>query len=100
MTIVFWKPGKPDYTKGNAYHPIALKNTLGKLIESVITELLSYVLEEYQLIPLQHYEGRPRRTGEEAMVILMERIMHAWKGVSYSIVFMDVAGAFNYVHHK
>jgi hypothetical protein len=35
------------------------------------------------------------------MMMLMERIMHAWKeGVKYSVIFMDVAGAFNYVHHK
>jgi Reverse transcriptase (RNA-dependent DNA polymerase)/Endonuclease-reverse transcriptase len=100
-TVVLRKPGKPDYTKANAYRPIALENTLGKLIESVVTELLSYAVEEYELIPPQHYGGRPGRTGEEAMVMLMERIKHAWKeGSRYSVVFMDVAGAFNYVHHK
>jgi hypothetical protein len=49
----------------------------------------------------QHYRGRPGRTGEEAMLMLMERVKHAWKeGVCYSAIFMDVAGAFNYVHHK
>jgi ribonuclease HI/endonuclease/exonuclease/phosphatase family metal-dependent hydrolase len=100
-TVVIRKPGKPDYTKANAYRPIALENTLGKLIESVITELLSHAVEEHQLIPPQHYGGRPGRTGEEAMVMLMERIMHAWKeGAKYSVIFMDVAGAFNYVLHK
>jgi len=100
-TIVLQKPGNPDYSKANAYRPIALENTLGKLIESIITELLSHVVEEYQLIPPQHYGGRPGRTGQEAMMMLVERIMHAWKeGVCYSVVFIDVAGAFNYVHHK
>jgi len=35
------------------------------------------------------------------MVMLMERIKHAWKeGSRYSVVFMDVAGAFNYVLHR
>src|SRR5579859_1214810 len=100
-TVVLRKPGKPDYTTAKAYRPIALENTLGKLIESVIAELLSHAVEEYQLIPPQHYGGRPGRTGEEAMTMLVERIKHAWKeGVPYSAVFMDVAGAFNYVHHK
>ena len=51
-TIVLRKPGKPDYTKAEAYRPIALESTLGKLIESVITELLSHAVEQYQLIPL------------------------------------------------
>jgi endonuclease/exonuclease/phosphatase family metal-dependent hydrolase len=100
-TVVIRKPGKPDYTKANAYRPIALENTLGKLIESVITELLSHAVEEYQLIPPQHYGGRPGRTGEEAMIMLTERIMHAWKeGARYSVIFMDVAGAFNHVHPR
>jgi ribonuclease HI len=100
-TVILRKPAKPDYTKANAYRPIALENTLGKLIESIVTELLSHAAEEYQLIPAQHYGGRPGRTGEEAMIMLMEKIMHAWKEREvYSTVFMDVAGAFNNVHHE
>ena len=100
-TVVLRKPEKPDYTKANAYRPIALENTIGKLIESIMTELLSHALEEYQLISPQHYGGRPGRTREDAMIMLMERIMHAWKErVFYLVVFMDVTGAFNYIHHK
>src|SRR5579859_3307182 len=100
-TVILRKPQKPDYTAANAYRPIALENTLGKLIESIVTELLSHAAEEYQLIPAQHYRGRPGRMGEEAMIMLMEKIMHAWKEREvYSTVFMDVAGAFNNVHRE
>jgi len=100
-TVVLRKPAKPDYTKPNAYRPIALENTMGKIIESVVTELLSYTAEEYNLLPDQHYGGRPGRTGEEAMIVLTEKIFNAWKERDvYSVVFMDVAGAFNNVHHK
>ena len=35
------------------------------------------------------------------MVMLMERVKHGWKeGACYSAIFMDVAGAFNFVHHN
>jgi len=35
------------------------------------------------------------------MIILSEKIMNSWKERdTYSVVFMDVAGAFNNVHHK
>ena len=35
------------------------------------------------------------------MMLLSEKIMNAWKERDvYSVVFMDVAGAFNNVHHK
>jgi ribonuclease HI len=100
-TVVMRKPQKPDYTKANAYRPIALENTLGKIIESVITELMSYIIETYQLIPQQHFGGRPGRAGEDAMAVLVEKIKEAWKRREvYSAVFMDVAGAFNNTHPK
>jgi len=56
-------------------------------------------VEEHQLIPAQHYGGRPGRTAEEAMTMLVEKIIHAWKERDvYLAVFMDVMGAFNNVH--
>ena len=101
MTIILCKSQKPDYTKPNAYRPIALENTLGKVLESIITDILSYLTETHQLLPLQHFGGRPGRSGEEAMTILSERIYMAWKEREiFSVIFMDVAGAFNNVHHK
>ena len=33
-TVVLRNPGKPDYTVIKAYRPIALENTLGKILES------------------------------------------------------------------
>ena len=100
-TIVLRKPGKPDYTKPKAYRPIALENTIGKILESVMADTLSYLTEKYELLPAQHYGERPGRTAEDAMMILSENIHEAWKiGEIYSAVFMDVAGAFNNVHHE
>ena len=101
MIVVLRKPTKPNYTKFNAYRPIAFEDMMGKIIESVITELLNYITETYQLIPSQHFGGRPGRTGEEAMIILSEKIMNSWKERdTYSVVFMDIAGTFSNVHHK
>ena len=78
-----------------------MENTLGKVLESIMAELLSYVTETHQLLPPEHFGGRPGRTAEDAMTILLERIQHAWKEKEiYSAVFMDVAGAFNNVHHE
>jgi hypothetical protein len=100
-TVILRKPGKPDYTKPNAYRPIALENTLGKVLESIIAEALSYLTETYALLPQQHYGGRPERTTEDAMMLLSERIHEAWKHKEiFTAVFMDVAGAFNNVHHE
>ena len=100
-TIVIRKPGKPDYTKPNAYRPIALENTLGKILESIMTELINYLAETFHMLPTHHFGGRAGRTAEDAMMTLSEKIHETWKKHEvYSVVFMDVTGAFNNVHHE
>ena len=100
-TVVLRKPGKPDYTKAKAFRPIALENTLGKVLESIMATTLSYLTEAHELLPPQHFGGRPGRSAEDAMMILSENIHKAWKEKKiYTAVFMDVAGAFNNVHHR
>ena len=100
-TVVMRKPGKPDYTRCKAYRPIALESTMGKIFESVMAEILSYLTETYRLLPDHHYGGRPGRSAEDALMILSESIHRAWKQKKvFSAVFLDVAGAFNNVHHK
>ena len=100
LTVVLRKPNKPDYTKPNASRPIALENTIGKIIESIVTELLSYLIETHDLLSANHFGGRPQRTTEDAMMVLSENIFKAWRQREiFSVIFMDVAGAFNNVHH-
>lgn len=100
-TVVLRKPNKPDYTKAKAYRPVALENTLGKIMESVVAEDISYLTETYELLPAHHFGGRPGRSAEDAMMILSESIYKAWKEKKvYTAIFMDVAGAFNNIHHE
>jgi retron-type reverse transcriptase len=100
-TVILRKPGKSDYTKPKAYRPIALESTLGKIMESVIADVLSYLTETYELLPAYHYGGRPGHSAEDAMMEMSERIYDAWKRHNvYTTLFVDVAGAFNNVHHK
>ena len=99
--MVLRKPNKPNYTKPNAYRSIALENTIGKVLESIMTDHISYLCETFNLLPKNHFGGRPGRTTEDAMLILSESIHQAWKkGEIFSAIFMDVSGAFNNVHHE
>ena len=101
ITLVLRKPNKPNYTKPNAYRPIALENTIGKVLESILAEHISYLCETFNLLPKHHFGGRPGRTAEDAMLILSESIYQAWKERNvFSAVLMDVTGAFNNVHHE
>ena len=83
-TIVLRISQKPDYPKPNAYGPIVLESTIGKVLESIITEILSYLTETFSLLPPQHFGGRPGRTGDDAMTILSERIFSTWKEGTFS----------------
>ena len=54
ITIVLQKPSSEklyNYTSARAYRLIALLNTLGKALESVLATRLSYLVETYELLP-------------------------------------------------
>ena len=48
--VVLWKKGKADYLTLGSYHPIALENTLSKILERVIGDCIADTAEEYALL--------------------------------------------------
>ena len=90
------KPGKDDYTKAKVWRPISLLATLGKVLESVIAERISYAVETYGLLPTNHFGARKRRSAEQALLLLQEEILTAWRGRKIlSLISFDVKGAYN-----
>ncbi|KAG9636027.1 hypothetical protein KCU64_g14772, partial [Aureobasidium melanogenum] len=57
-TVVIPKPGKPSHKETKAYRPIALMNTIGKVLDSVLAKRLQYYAEQYHLLPRNHTGGR------------------------------------------
>ncbi|KYG40116.1 hypothetical protein M433DRAFT_257975, partial [Acidomyces richmondensis BFW] len=51
ITVVLRKPQKPDYTKAGAYRPIALLNTLAKVLEAVVARRIPKEAEQRKLLP-------------------------------------------------
>lgn len=70
VTISLRKPGKPDYHIPKAYRPIALLNTLGKAMDSIIATRLSWAAETFELLPRGHLGGRKGTSPEHALHIL------------------------------
>lgn len=102
VTVTLRKPGKGDYGQLKSYRPVALLNTLGKVMESVIAKRLIYAVEKYGLLPVQHLKGRRGVSTEQAIHLLLERIHTTWKmTLSHvaSVLFLDVSGAFDHVSH-
>jgi ribonuclease HI len=94
-TIVLRKPGKPSYEVAKAYRPIALINTLWKVLTAILAEQLTYFAEKFQLLPSHHFGGRPGRTTTDAMHLLTYKIKGAWrKGKVAAVLFLDIEGAF------
>jgi hypothetical protein len=89
--VVLRKPGKPRYDMLKAYHPIALLNTMGKLLTAIIAELLTYYTEKHTLLPAMHFGGRPGRTTTDALHVLTYKIKDAWrKKQVVSVLFLDI----------
>lgn len=94
-TIILRKPGKPNYGVPKAYRPIALLNTIGKLLAAIVTEDLVYITEKYQLLPPNHFGGRPGRTMTDPMHLMVNKIKNAWRHHKVVVMlFLDIEGAF------
>ncbi|OAQ61299.1 reverse transcriptase [Purpureocillium lilacinum] len=90
------KPDKADYTAARAWRPISLLSTLGKVLEAVVAERVSYAVETHGLLPANHFGARKRRSAEQALLLRQENIYRAWRmGKVLSLVSFDVKGAYN-----
>jgi hypothetical protein len=49
--VVLRKLQKPTYDVAKAYRPIALLNTLGKVLEKIVARRVSALAEEHDLLP-------------------------------------------------
>ena len=79
-----------------AWRLIALLSTLGKICESVMAERLSYVVEKYNLLPCNHFGARRRRSAEQALTVIQEKIYQAWRSKKVlSLLSFNVKGAYN-----
>ena len=76
-TVALRKSHKSDYTKSNVYRLIALKNIIDKVLESIMMENIAYLTEIHHLLPTHHFEGRPGRIIEDALIFLMKNIYAA-----------------------
>jgi hypothetical protein len=50
IIFILYKEGKADYLYLGSYYPIALKNTLNKILERVIVDYIADIAKEHALL--------------------------------------------------
>ena len=101
--MVLQKEGKADYTVPSSYYPITLENMLGKVLERLVTERLSEVLERESLLSSTQFGGRRNRSVNSVVSLLTEVTRTAWNINKVNIVLvlsLDLTTAFDNVSHK
>jgi ribonuclease HI/exonuclease III len=101
-TIIIRKFRKENYSDPAAYRPIALLNTLGKTLESIISERIRFAAESHALLPATQMGGRRMRSTDTAIQLITEKIHAIWGANRQrvaSLLSLDVSGAFDRVSH-
>lgn len=95
------KGGPRDFRQPKSYRPIALMNTLGKILKAIIALRISWAVEEYGILPKTHLGGRKGISVDHAIQLILDRVHRAW-GVKnkVSMLLLDVSGAYDNVSHK
>ena len=64
------KLGKPDYRLIKAWRPIFLLATLGKFMNAVMAERLSYAAKICKLLSENYFGAQRRRLAEQVLILL------------------------------
>jgi Ribonuclease HI len=101
ITVTLRKGGPKDYRMPKSYRPVALLNTLGKLLESVIATRIAWAAEEKGILPKGHLGGRKGVSVDHAIQLILDRVYKAW-GIDrkVSMLLLDVSGAYDNVSHE
>jgi hypothetical protein len=78
-TVALKKPGIGNYYAPAAWRPVALLNTLGKVLETVMASRITVLSEEQGQLPPQHMGARPGRSTDTALDMLVKQVHAAWQ---------------------
>ncbi|QRW16424.1 Reverse transcriptase (RNA-dependent DNA polymerase) [Rhizoctonia solani] len=95
------KPRCQDMSLPKNYRPIALLETLSKLLEKVITTRITFEAGKHSLIPHSQFGGKDITSCTDAGLCMIHDIKTHWKSNHrVSLITLDVSGYFNNVDHR
>ncbi|KAF8675303.1 hypothetical protein AX14_005146, partial [Amanita brunnescens Koide BX004] len=100
QSVIIPKPNKPDYSIPKAYRPIALLNTIGKLLTKVLANRLQHDAAEFGLLHRDQFGGIQKHSTIDAGLVLADFISeHRERGWHTSVCAVDVAQFFPSLSH-
>jgi len=100
-SVVIPKPNKNDYSTPKAYRPIALLNTIGKLLTKVLASRLQYDAIKHNLLHPGQFGGVQKHATTDVALILMDTIVKAReRGQHTSVLALDIAQFFPSLDHR
>ena len=93
--VVIRKLGNDDYMQLKAYRSISLLSCMGKVVETVVAELLSDGAERRGLLSDRQFGSRRGQSAIDAVAIMVDRAHAAWRnGHITGVLLMDIKAAF------
>ncbi|KAF8669057.1 hypothetical protein AX14_006068 [Amanita brunnescens Koide BX004] len=100
VSVIIPKPKKTDYTVPKAYRPIALLNTMGKLLTKVLANRMQFDAAAYSLLHDGQCGGVRKHATIDAGVVLLDFInTNRERGWHTSVCAIDVAQFFPSLNH-
>ncbi len=100
IAVTLQKP-KRDYSLPRSYHLIQLLEVLGKVLECIQAQRLSYITAKHNLFPASQFGGIPGRSAEDALLCTVHDIETAWNHkCKASILTFDITGFFDMIPHS
>ena len=100
-SIIITKPNKKLYNSPKMFKPIVLHNTIGKLIEKVISERLQFHVISNNFIHLSQLGGLKQYSLSNTGITLIHFICTSWVKNNYmSTLTFDIAQFFPSLNHQ
>jgi hypothetical protein len=77
IAIALAKPGKPDYSDPRACRLIQLLGCIGKVLEKIMADRLTYYLNKYEIAPYTQFGACKGSSTNDAAVTLTDKFQNA-----------------------
>ena len=101
ISCIIPKPKKPAYNVPKAFRPIALLNTIGKLLTKVVAKHLQFKAQEHSLFHEGQFGGISRHSTTDVGLILMDLITeNRDRGFHTTVLALDITQFFPSMSHE